>query len=276
MSKKQKIMNRLFDHAVKAEKFLETKNLHAGKDYELSYIALQGSQNYETDHEGSDVDSRLMITPTMTTLLLKKDLTFDFKMENGEICVIRNTMDALEPLFKGNVNGMEVLFTEYFTYLGNPSFNPWRYLRYMADTFPVFFETELLKASLGMMKQKQASMLKPTGGSQEEFFNRYGYNSKDFIHIHRLRDMIQGTIAGTPFRDNMKWGKDGWVQKFLSYTREGAFTKEHAISSASLAIGATEVTVQNYLEGKDTPELREHKNRLKENIRIQVAEEIVR
>lgn len=75
MSDKEKVMKRLSEHleAVK------------GKHPEWVGIFLQGSQNYNLDYEGSDVDSKLIVLPSFEDFVLNKSpYSYTHIMENDE------------------------------------------------------------------------------------------------------------------------------------------------------------------------------------------------
>lgn len=239
------IFRKLGIHKQEAVKYLQEQGFVEGEDYSVSYIALQGSQNYGIAHEDSDVDSRLMINPSKHSLLLKYNYTHDFKMDNGEICVIRSTMDALEPLFKGNVNGLEVLYTDYFI----PYDNVWSFIRGKREIIESTFRDNMVKASFGMMKQKKASLLKSTGGCQAEFFEKHGYNGKDYIHIVRLYDTLHKIIRNIGFREAMLWKQ----AEFAKSVREGHeyFDVKNVVEHVDAMLNVTEGSVDKFLDKFD-------------------------
>lgn len=239
------IFRQLGFHKQEAVKYLQDQGFVEGKDYSVNYIALQGSQNYGIAHENSDVDSRLMINPSKHSLLMKYNFTHDFKMENGEICVIRSTMDALEPLFKGNVNGLEVLYTKYFI----PYDNVWPFIRGKREIIESTFRDNMVKASFGMMKQKKASLLKSTGGCQAEFFEKHGYNGKDYIHIVRLYDTLHRIIRNIGFREAMLWKQ----VEFVKFIREGHawYTIERVEEHVDILLNMAEGSVNDFLDKFD-------------------------
>ena len=243
MKDETELFRQLGFHKQEAVKYLQDQGFAEGKDYSVNYIALQGSQNYGIAHENSDVDSRLMINPSKHSLLMKYNFTHDFKMENGEICVIRSTMDALEPLFKGNVNGLEVLYTKYFI----PYDNVWPFIRGKREIIESTFRDNMVKASFGMMKQKKASLLKSTGGCQAEFFEKHGYNGKDYIHINRLFDIIKRISRNQEFETAINWGCLEFVQK----VRNGDYDISSVVIHTDALIKNVETSVDKFLDKFD-------------------------
>lgn len=95
MSDKEKVMKRLSEHleAVK------------GKHPEWVGIFLQGSQNYNLDYEGSDVDSKLIVLPSFEDFVLNKSpYSYTHIMENDEHVdvkdMVMNLMQTAETKFE--------------------------------------------------------------------------------------------------------------------------------------------------------------------------------
>ena len=266
MNKSTEIFRQLGKHKQEAVKYLQEQGFEEGEDYSVSYIALQGSQNYGIDHEDSDVDSRLMINPSKHSLLLKYNFTHDFKMENGEICVIRSTMDALEPLFKGNVNGLEVLYTGYFI----PYDGVWPLIRDKREIIETTFRDRIVNASFGMMKQKQASILKDIKGSQAEFFEKHGYNGKDYIHIVRLYDVLHKITGHVDFNSAMRWEQINFVQA----VRKGEYRIEDVLQHVSDLISVASYFVDEFVENFNISDVTQLavKNAIREEVAFRLSQ----
>lgn len=259
----KRINGQLQQHAQEAVGFLEDKGLLLGRDYFLSYIALQGSQNYGIDHEGSDVDSKLMVSPTKRALLLKKSFTYDVPTSSGEICVVRPTMEYLEILFKGNINAMEVLYTPYHVYYQNST---WEKLRHSPGEFEYHLKEDMLKATLGNMRQKFKSMTKPTGGCQEEFFEEMGYNGKDFLHLLRFGRFIEDISSGMSYKQALWWNN----QTLAEAIRGGQFDQYFATKMAKAELDKCEQIVDSFVQHCGIPV--EEKQAWKERVREKVAD----
>lgn len=75
MSDRVKIMKRLSEH------------LEAVRDKHPEWVGifLQGSQNYNLDYEGSDIDSKLIVLPSFEDFVLnKRQYSYTHIMENDE------------------------------------------------------------------------------------------------------------------------------------------------------------------------------------------------
>lgn len=104
MNKETKIKERL-------EKHYSTAMLKYGKEAVLG-VFLYGSQNYNTDIEGSDVDTKCILIPNIRTLACYpyevKHLDVD-----GEVCECMSIQHMVANWKKQNINFVEIMFTPY-------------------------------------------------------------------------------------------------------------------------------------------------------------------
>ena len=102
----QWIMSKLQEHYDEA---LE----HFPKDRIVCCI-LQGSQNYGLDVENSDVDTKLIVTPTFEDIAMnKKPVSTTHIRENDEHIDFKDIRLMLQTFRKQNLNFIEILFTDY-------------------------------------------------------------------------------------------------------------------------------------------------------------------
>ena len=76
-------------------------------------VFLYGSQNYELATEKSDVDTKVVIIPTLEDLCSKKaDFVKEYKY-NDEKVIVMDLIHLVENFKKQNINYVEILFTDY-------------------------------------------------------------------------------------------------------------------------------------------------------------------
>ena len=84
-------------------------------------VFLQGSQNYELDYEGSDIDTKAIVLPSFRDFILnKKPVSTTHILETNEHVDIKDIRLMFECFKKQNINFLEILFTKY--YVLNPAF----------------------------------------------------------------------------------------------------------------------------------------------------------
>jgi predicted nucleotidyltransferase len=75
-------------------------------------IFLQGSQNYDLDYEGSDVDTKLIVVPSFKDICLnRKPISTTHVRENNEHIDWKDVRKYVEEFRKQNLNFLEILFT---------------------------------------------------------------------------------------------------------------------------------------------------------------------
>ena len=92
----------------------------ATKGYLVVMTSLVGSQNYDLDHEHSDIDTFSLVYPTLSDLALAKEpYAGMFEVEDGH-CEIKDIRLALNLLRKTSPNSVEYFVSKYKIY--NPVF----------------------------------------------------------------------------------------------------------------------------------------------------------
>lgn len=77
-------------------------------------VFLQGSQNYGLDYEGSDVDSKCIVIPTLEDICFnKKAISTTHIRKNDEHIDLKDIRLMFQTFRKQNMNFVEILFTEY-------------------------------------------------------------------------------------------------------------------------------------------------------------------
>ena len=78
-------------------------------------IFLQGSQNYGLDYEGSDVDTKLIVVPTLKDIAMnnKPISTTYVRPSDSAHTDLKDVRLYMETFKKANINFVEILFTDY-------------------------------------------------------------------------------------------------------------------------------------------------------------------
>ena len=86
-------------------------------------IFLYGSQNYGTDIETSDVDTKCLVVPTFEDIIsneVKSNKTID--IGKSGICTVIDIREYIKEVKKQNINFLEIMFTNY--YIINTKYRP--------------------------------------------------------------------------------------------------------------------------------------------------------
>ena len=85
-------------------------------NHAVFYCGLYGSQNYGLNTDDSDVDTKCMVLPPFRDVVLgRKMVSTDLADPYGALCNVKDVRAMFDNFFKGNVNFVEVLYTEYFS-----------------------------------------------------------------------------------------------------------------------------------------------------------------
>lgn len=183
MDKKERIMKRLMEHAAAVEKILGTKD-------RIVFIALQGSQNYGLDYEGSDIDTKCVVLPTLDDIIEnRKPISTTHVMENEEHCDIKDIRLMFDCYKKQNINFIETLFTDYMWI--NPMYEAEiNYLLLHKEKIARYCPYRAVKCMKGMVLEKRHA-LQHLYPNKVETIEKYGYDPKQLHHIVRLYDFLE-------------------------------------------------------------------------------------
>lgn len=148
----------------------------AAKGYLVVMTSLVGSQNYDLDHEKSDIDTFSLIFPPLGDLALAKEpYAGMFEFEDGH-CEIKDIRLALNLLRKTSPNSVEYFASKYKIY--NPIFEP-ILTQYLNDNTKLW----------NMIHCNYSHMLYAMAGMAHQLTKRNMPAGKRFSHALRLDNM---------------------------------------------------------------------------------------
>lgn len=141
-------------------------------------IFLQGSQNYGLDYEYSDVDTKLIVTPTFEEIAMNKQPSSTTHVrENDEHIDFKDIRLYTNTFRKQNINFLEILFTPYK--ITNPLYaSEWNRLVEAREDIAHYNPYRAVKALKGMAMEKYHALKHPYP-SKIEIINKYGYDCYD-------------------------------------------------------------------------------------------------
>ena len=151
------------------------KKILEDKDYQVIYIGLYGSQNYNLDDEKSDIDVKAIIMPSLHDIIFRKVTSTTIECEKGNIDV-KDLLTFYDVIKKGNFSYIESMQTNYS--IGD---------KYIKDLFSKFEVNK--KSVLGAMYEKRKALTHEFPSKKEEF-EKWGFDPKQHHHILRLYDLL--------------------------------------------------------------------------------------
>ena len=178
---KPNITLRVNEHLKEAQQYFDNNHIVG--------IFLQGSQNYGTDTEQSDVDTKLIVTPTVRDMMFNKQpVSTTHIMPNNEHIDFKDVRLYFDTFRQQNLNFLEILFTDYF--ILNPLYaKPWGKLVDIREKVVRYNPYRAAQAMWGLATRQ----FKRVGNNESdaELFNKFGYNSKALYNLLRIEDFLR-------------------------------------------------------------------------------------
>ncbi len=179
------------------QKHIEEANKLFDK-YHMIGVFLQGSQNYKINLPTSDVDTKVLITPTFEDVALnKKPLSGTHILDNKEHLDYKDIRLYIDTFRKQNINFIEILFTDYF-YVNPMYANPWNLLLENREKIARYNPWRALKAMFGMAHRNNDLIFHETEDTKH-YFDTFGYNTKALSNFVRIVDFIERYIYGESY-----------------------------------------------------------------------------
>lgn len=191
--------------------------------YNVFYVWLYGSQNYNLDTPSSDMDFKVLVIPELDDLVRNsKPLSTMIEEPYWQIEIkdIRNYIDSA---VKVNINFLEILQTEF--YYADAS--------WLADEMRSFFVPLLqkqwcqyLRATHGMLMQKFTALRHPYP-SKLEVIAKFWYDPKQLCHITRLSWEIESFYQGKIPTFKYEWDDRSTLIALKQWIMKDSFVNEY-------------------------------------------------
>ena len=192
---KEKVMKRLQEH-------LEIVINHGYSEDRIIGIFYQGSGNYGLDYKGSDVDTKLIVTPTFEDIAMnKKAVSTTHVRENEEHIDFKDIRLYIQTFRKQNLNFLEILFTKYA--IINPMYkSEWDRLVKAREQIAHYAPIQAIKSMKGIAMEKYHAM-EHHYPARMAWINKFGYDPKQLHHLIRVREYIERYISGEHYADSV-------------------------------------------------------------------------
>ena len=162
-------------------------------------IFLYGSQNYNLNYEGSDIDLKAIVIPSINDIVFNnKPISTTIDIPDG-LCDIKDIRLMVQSWRKQNVNFMELLFTEY-SYVNPLFYEFFRPLLAARETIVRYNEKRAVDCLRGFVYEKYYRLFKDTP-SQHDEITKYGYAAKQLVHMERLASLLEHYMKREPYME---------------------------------------------------------------------------
>ena len=186
-------------------------------------IFYQGSGNYGLDYEDSDVDTKLILTPTFEDVAMnRKPISTTHIRDNNEHIDLKDVRLYIQTFRKQNLNFLEILFTKYA--IINPIYEKeWNRLVTAREDIAHYSPVASIKSMQGIASEKYFAM-EHHYPSRMEWINKFGYDPKQLHHLLRVEEYIKRYIDGELYEDCLISKQ----AKFLKNVKIGFFNLDEA------------------------------------------------
>ena len=161
-------------------------------------IFLQGSQNYGLEIPGSDVDTKLIVTPTFKDIAMNhKPISTTHVRANEEHTDWKDIRLYIQTFRKQNLNFLEILYTDFA--IVNPIYaKQWNRLVELREAITHFNPYRSVQSMKGIALEKYHAM-EHEYPSKIEVLKKYGYDPKQLHHLVRVEDYLGRYINGESY-----------------------------------------------------------------------------
>jgi hypothetical protein len=185
-------------------------------------VFLQGSQNYGLDYEGSDIDTKCIVLPTLEDLIFnRKPVSTTHVLSNEEHLDLKDVRLYFQTFRKQNLNFMEILFTKYK--IVNPTYEPmWNRLIENNEQIARYNPVGAVKTMKGIAMEKYHAM-EHKYPSKVDIIDKWGYDGKQLSHLVRVREYLTRYIEGEKYSDCLITKVPDYLKALKAITDEGFY-----------------------------------------------------
>ena len=221
-------------------------------------IFLQGSQNYYLDDEESDVDTKLLLVPTLDEIVFnRKPVSITHILDNDEHIDAKDVRLYWQCFKKGNPNFVEILFSRV-SYV-NPMYQEaWDAMVENRELVARVHPMAAAKAMMGMVQEKFHAM-EHRYPSRAHIVDKFGYDPKQLQHLIRMAWFLEQYVRDAyayeeiltlSFTEDMNYDYRAWL---MNVKRGREYDLKEAREIAAVYLQKAEVALK-YAKENWSPE----------------------
>lgn len=239
LEKYNRVRKRLKEHLDEA---LQNPKIH-----DWFMIAVNGSYNYNMDTPQSDIDSKLLVIPSLEQLVNGKSLNYLHCMsDNGEHVEIKDIRHYFATMLKQNINFVETLYAQ--VWIVNPVYmRLFHYLFEMRDVISGCNPIATIHCIQGTAYQKYKQMLQSSPARAADIEN-YGFDRKSLHHLVRCIFFGEYYMEGASYQECLQNNDVPNIRRMIMNLKTTTvLNREQAINIAEDMFNGFDKKVDSYL-----------------------------
>lgn len=239
LEKYNRVRKRLKEHLDEA---LQNPKIH-----DWFMIAVNGSYNYNMDTPQSDIDSKLLVIPSLEQLVNGKSLNYLHCMsDNGEHVEVKDIRHYFATMLKQNINFVETLYAQ--VWIVNPVYmRLFHYLFEMRDVISGCNPIATIHCIQGTAYQKYKQMLQSSPARAADIEN-YGFDRKSLHHLVRCVFFGEYYMEGTSYQECLQNNDVPNIRRMIMNLKTTTvLNREQAINIAEDMLNGFDKKVDSYL-----------------------------
>ena len=239
LEKYNRVRKRLKEHLDEA---LQNPKIH-----DWFMIAVNGSYNYNMDTPQSDIDSKLLVIPSLEQLVNGKSLNYLHCMsDNGEHVEVKDIRHYFATMLKQNINFVETLYAQ--VWIVNPVYmRLFHYLFEMRDVISGCNPIATIHCIQGTAYQKYKQMLQSSPARAADIEN-YGFDRKSLHHLVRCVFFGEYYMEGTSYQECLQNNDVPNIRRMIMNLKTTTvLNREYAINIAEDMLNGFDTKVDSYL-----------------------------
>ena len=213
----------------------------------MVYDCGNGSYNYNMDTPQSDIDSKLLVIPSLEQLVNGKSLNYLHCMsDNGEHVEVKDIRHYFATMLKQNINFVETLYAQ--VWIVNPVYmRLFHYLFEMRDVISGCNPIATIHCIQGTAYQKYKQMLQSSPARAADIEN-YGFDRKSLHHLVRCVFFGEYYMEGTSYQECLQNNDVPNIRRMIiNLKTTTVLNREQAIDIAKDMLDGFDEKVDSYL-----------------------------
>ena len=257
------IMERVREHLQEAETFIPSKHIVG--------IFYQGSGNYSLDYEGSDVDTKCIVTPTFKEIALaRKPMSTTHVRANNEHIDIKDIRLYIQTFRKQNLNFLEILYTPYCWFPNQYFYEQWKRLVDHREEITHYNPVRSVKSMMGIASEKFYAM-EHHYPSHMAWIEKYGYDCKQLHHLLRVEEYLDRYLAGESYGECLLTRQ----AEYLKAVKLGMYNLENAREIANKSYNHIHTVCDTFIEKHKNDPINKAVDELLDDVAYEIMRESI-